>query len=150
MTRNNAAMQYFDSGFDCCRAVLNSFSEVLNFSDSDMAECKALYSILPGNPHPVCGAVRGGQKVIKLIDEQYLQGKSRKALEEEFRRHFYSKYKTLRCSTLIGFDVSNAQDFAEFQNYEEAETKCRGYVSEAVNILNTMLGITNTVESVTL
>jgi C_GCAxxG_C_C family probable redox protein len=144
MDRVNRAVEVFKEGFSCSQAVLEAFSEAMGL-DRDTA-LKIAQSFGGGMAHTgeTCGAVTGALMVIGL---QYGRTKAEdtEAKEKtystvhEFMKRFKAKHESIVCKEILGYDMSNDEEFKQAQEEEVFEKTCPKLVQTAAEICEDLL-----------
>ncbi|MFC2163874.1 C-GCAxxG-C-C family protein [Acidobacteriota bacterium] len=144
MDRSKRAVEVFQEGFSCSQAVLEAFSEAMGL-DRDLA-LKISQSFGGGMAHrgETCGAVTGALMVIGL---QYGRTKSDDdaakeqtyATVHEFIKRFKTKYDSIVCKEILGYDVSKDEEFKQAQEEEVFQSICPKLVQSAAEICEDLL-----------
>ena len=141
--RKEAAAEIFRSGFNCSQGVFTAFA-----AEAGMDEKTALMLATPfgggvGGCGETCGAVSGAYMVIGLIHGRTtLEDTEAKefvySLMAEFREKFRGRFGSLRCSELVGADMS---DPAERTKAREAGKlkQCEEFVGYTAEVLEELL-----------
>lgn len=132
------------SGFTCSAAVFSTFSEELGLDAETAKKIACGFGAGVSKTGNMCGAVSGAIMVIGL---KY--GKSRagdneatdttRALTREFIRKFSARNGAINCTALLGYDLSNPEDYRKAAASGLFITSCKGYVRDAVEILDGIL-----------
>ena len=119
------ASGYYDSGYNCCQAVVLAYSDVLEIEKDVLLKMSSSFGGGMGKMGEVCGAVSGMFIVLGLLegntDPKNAEGKMKhyanvRVLAEEFK----SKNAHLRCMDLLA---------------DGNKKKCANLVSECAEIL---------------
>jgi C_GCAxxG_C_C family probable redox protein len=144
MDRANRAVEVFKEGFSCSQAVLEAFSEAMGL-DRNTA-LKIAQSFGGGMAHrgETCGAVTGALMVIGL---QY--GRTRaddaKAKEKtyatvhEFIKRFEARHDSIVCKEILGYDVSDDEEFKQALEEDVFAKTCPKLVQTAAEICEDLL-----------
>ncbi|MBN2510901.1 MAG: C_GCAxxG_C_C family protein [Spirochaetales bacterium] len=138
MSRKSEAVQHFNEGFNCCKAVVSAFAADIAIDEKTRTCMMTPYRALLGSPQGLCGVVAGGVRIIELSEKN----KSRAmALVGEFKQRFLDKYKTVACCDLLGCDLSTYE--GTFKEIEEnlCATHCVRYVEDVVDMLEELLSL---------
>jgi hypothetical protein len=139
MTKTEHAIEVFEEGCDCDQAVLAAFEQELHVDPTILDAMIHKESIALGTPHPDCGVVIGACSVIKMCDKCKEGKASEEELLERFKVEFLKRNKSLRCKELLGYDLSNMSDLIQVMDNDLCEKKCEHYISDAVEILDTLV-----------
>jgi C_GCAxxG_C_C family probable redox protein len=93
----------------------------------------------------LCGAVTGAYLALGLalpatIDAPRLNIESTYALMHEFDRRFIELHGTLRCTELLGHDLSKPEVLAKAKAENIFVSRCPSFVRDAVKIVEALLG----------
>jgi C_GCAxxG_C_C family probable redox protein len=144
MTKSDDALASFQSGFTCSSVVFSTFAGELGL-DPDMAKkigCGFGAGISKtGN---ICGAVSGAIMVIGLKYGKTIQGDNAateklRALVREFMQEFTARYGSVNCTELLGYNLSNPDEYERARESRLFVTKCPELVAGAVAILEKIL-----------
>lgn len=143
MNRKEEASKIFESGFNCSQAVLSVFCDELNYN-RDLA-LKIATGFGGGiRKGEVCGAVSGAIMVLGLKYGHSIEGdletKSKaNSLTKEFINRFEEKNGSIICKKLLGYDLSNPQEYDILVEKEMFKNRCPLFIKEAIDILEAML-----------
>jgi C_GCAxxG_C_C family probable redox protein len=144
MTKSDEAATSYRKRFTCSAAVFSAFSEDLGL-DPDMAKKIACgFGAGISKTGNMCGAVSGAIMVIGLkygktqADDDAATEKTR-ALVRQFIHEFTEKNGSVNCRELLGYDLSNADEYEKARERELFETKCPELVRDAAVILEKIL-----------
>lgn len=144
MNKVQKAIECFKEGFSCSQAVLASFCEPLGL-DRDTA-LKISQSFGGGMAHmgETCGAVTGAFMAIGLkhgrtrADDDLAKEKTYE-LVQEFVERFRSRYGSIICKELLGYDLSKEDEMKEAQEKQLFDEFCPKLVQTAAEILEDLL-----------
>ena len=105
MTRYERAAEYHHKGFNCCQAVLASFSDVTGLSEQTSFDMGGGFGA-GAQTGELRGAIAGAVMTLGMltpVDAEDPVGSKRRtgALAKEFQRRFKEKFGDLRCQTLL-------------------------------------------------
>ncbi len=144
-TRVELAGELFGQGYNCAQAVLAAFGP-----DEGATRVTCLAVATPfggglGRMGEVCGAVSGALMVLGLrhggdtvADPQIKDAAY--AAAQEFIARFKQRHQTILCRELLGCDLGTPEGRAEAQARQLSQTLCPGFVRDAAEILEAMLG----------
>ena len=143
-TRADEAAEIFRSGYSCSQAVCLAFAD--DFGIDRPAALKLSCALGGGMAHTgnTCGAVSGPLMVIGMkygraaLDD--LASKERSyELAQKFIREFMRRHHSVNCTELIGHNLSDPKELATAREKNVFRTTCTKFVSDAGEILETML-----------
>jgi len=143
MDREQMAAENFTQGYNCAQSVFCVFAE-----ESGLSREKALLvaSCFGGGMRcgEVCGAVTGGLMAIGLnfgfASVQNPKDKARSnALAVSFEDQFISQKQSILCRELLGYDISDPEEFMQITAQGLFGSICPQMISEAVRIVEKML-----------
>jgi C_GCAxxG_C_C family probable redox protein len=137
----SVAVEHFEQGFNCAQAVFLAFA-----SQHCMDEVTALKLASPfgggvSRRGEICGAVSGALLALGLVRGSAThQGKEATYLVgQEFLLKFESMHNALRCSDLLGYDISLPEAREKARQAGVFKTKCPLLVRDAVMIVRAMI-----------
>ncbi|MDP4092831.1 MAG: C-GCAxxG-C-C family protein [Bacillota bacterium] len=144
MNKSDCAVECFKNGFNCSQAVFSAYSSELGL-DTEMAlKVAGAFGGGMGHTGEVCGAVSGA---LMLIGLKY--GKTKKddneakertyALVKEFSRRFKEIHGTVRCTELLGYDLSSEEQLIAARDKGLFSSVCPKLVKDACEIVETLL-----------
>jgi C_GCAxxG_C_C family probable redox protein len=143
MSNADNAAAIFKEGFSCSMAVLGAYCEQFGL-DKNLAY--KVSSGFGGGMHldQTCGAVTGAFMVLGLkygrTRADDIDAKMKVAqLTNEFAKKFRTRHVSIKCTDLIGCNISTKQGFEEAKKKDVFKTLCPKYVKSAAEILDEML-----------
>ena len=133
------ARAYFDASFNCAQSVFAVFAE-----DYDVETETALRIAggFGGGMHcgELCGALTGGVMVVGAAKGHYIENdtgakQNCTAATVAFTNEFKARHGCIICRDLLGVDISTPEGQVQFAEQNMGETKCMGYVTTAVEVL---------------
>lgn len=143
MNQKEEAVTTFNKGFNCCQAVLSVFCEELNM-DKEMA-LKIGTGFGGGlRKGEVCGAVSGAVMVIGLKYGHCIEGdietkKKANSITRELVDRFEEKNGSIICKELLGYDLSDEQQYQTMVEQGLFQSKCPLMIQDAIDILNELI-----------
>lgn len=140
MKRNKqTALTCFQNGFNCSQAVLSTFCEENGMSKETALKIATCFGGGMRNGE-VCGAVTGGLMAIGLKYGHSVEGddttKTRAyQLTREFTQQFKEKRGSLLCRKLLGYDLSDPEQFAVIKEKQLFDTICPGIIEDVVEMV---------------
>jgi hypothetical protein len=139
MTRTEAALQYFDGGCDCGKALLRAYEPVLALDKSTRAHYRTPCSQLPGSPSKLCELVSGSLAVLSHVGSPRGEGAG-PDLAQRFKDRFMSNHEGLECKKLLGLDLTELGDLSKAIDSDAIDHVCRELVVQACGILDELIG----------
>ena len=139
MTRKETAIDTFNKGRDCDKAVFSAFEDdvIINKKeDKYIHNCE-----FPGLPHTKCGAVSGAGCVIFHYKENVGHEDSAEEMWLKFKDEFKKRNKSLNCTDLLGYDLSVRRDEMKVMENDIIKNTCPRYIEDAVEILEEIIGL---------
>lgn len=143
MTKSEEALALFSQGYNCSQAVFSVFSDSLGL-DKDLA-LKIAAGFGSGiRKAEVCGAVTGGVMAIGLKHGHSIKGDTDSKLRtyeltEMFMKTFEDQQGSVVCKKLLGYDLTQKEDFKVIQEKQLFQKICPVCIEEAVNLLEKMI-----------
>ena len=136
MSRKQDAVDHFNEGFNCCKAVVSAFAPVIDIDEKTKNCMMTPYRALLGSPQGLCGAVAGAVRIIELKQNDKA---SAMELVSQLKQKFLAKHKSVACCDLLGCDLTTYE--GKFKEMEEnlCATHCVRYVEDVVDILEEIL-----------
>lgn len=135
MTKTDDALKNFNSGYDCCTAVVSAFKNDLDLDEKHKQACSGTCISMPGKPRELCGAVQGALGVIRNLKSE----EQKQKLMEEFKSKFTKKHDSLKCKDLLGCDLNDPYVVMDVMEKNLCDNVCQQFVSDAVEILESMI-----------
>jgi len=144
MTKSDDALASFRSGFTCSSAVFSAFSEELGLDDKTAKKIGCGFGAGISRTGNICGAVSGAIMVISLKYGKAEQGddaatEKTRALTRQFMQEFTVKNVSVNCTELLGYNLSNADEYEKAREKKLFMTKCPEYVRDAAAILEKLV-----------
>ncbi len=135
------AHEYHVLGYNCAQSILATFAEECGVSGDVAFRISAPFGGGMGRAGEVCGAVSGALMVIGL---SYGRGQpeTKEAIyrmAREFIADFQSRHGALRCSELLGHDISAAAGLQAAKDAGAFSTICPGLVNKTAQALSQYL-----------
>jgi C_GCAxxG_C_C family probable redox protein len=144
MTKADDAHRCFLKRFTCSAAVFSTFSEELGLDPDKAKKIACGFGAGISKTGNICGAVSGAVMVIGLAYGKTEEGDEAatdktRALVRQFIREFTKKNGSIRCTDLLGYDLSDPAAYAAARQSEIFITKCPLLVRDAADILEKIL-----------
>jgi C_GCAxxG_C_C family probable redox protein len=144
MKKSDNAVASFKSGFTCSSAVFSSFSEDLGLAGESAKKIACGFGAGVSKTGNICGAVSGSILVIGLKYGKTHTGdegatEKTRALVREFIQEFTARNGSVNCTELLGYNLSNPEEYEKARRAGLFTTKCPGFVRDAAEILDRIL-----------
>ena len=144
MTKSDDALASFNRGITCSSAVFSAFSEELGLDDKKAKKIGCGFGAGISRTGNICGAVFGAIMVIGLKHGKVKQGddgatEKTRALTRQFILEFTKKNGSVNCTELLGYNLSNQDEYDAAAKQKLFRTKCPEYVRDAADILERIL-----------
>ena len=141
-TKQELAVELFNSGFNCSQSVAAVFAEKYGLPQSMALNVVSGFGggVRCGE---ICGAVTGAAMIIGLkygqtrADDKEAKSKCN-AETVEFTTRFRSQNKSVVCRDILGYDISTPEGQEKAKNKNLFSTTCVDMVTSAVIILEDM------------
>jgi len=140
-TKTEQAVEMFGP-FDCSQAILAAWCGDYGLEKETALKLSCGLAAGMARLGYTCGAVTGAYLVIGLVHGKSHPGDSAAkektfALVQEFDRRFREKHGSTNCTELLGIDLRDSDRELVGRQVRE---KCHGYVRDAAEILEAILG----------
>jgi C_GCAxxG_C_C family probable redox protein len=140
MTKSDDALASFKSGFTCSSAVFSAFSDELGLDDGTAKKIACGFGAGISKTGNICGAVSGAILVIGLKYGKMKYGddaatEKTRALVREFMQEFTERHGSVNCTELLGYNLSNPDEYEKARDSKLFVTKCPELVGDATAIL---------------
>ncbi len=139
------AVKRHQNGFSCAQAILATYGPELGLERETALKVAGGFGSGMGRMAGTCGAVTGAFMVIGLLhgmtkaDDQK-QKELSYGVVRRFAERFRRRHGSLECRELMGVDVSKPEGLAEARRKNIFRTACTGYVRDAAEILEELMG----------
>jgi C_GCAxxG_C_C family probable redox protein len=137
--KSERALLYTENSFNCAQAVFAAFAEDYGVDEETALRVAGGFGggLRRGE---VCGAASGGVMVIgaargHCVPEDAGAKRDCAARVSVFMAEFERRNGQLTCRGLLGVDTSTEEGAAAFARERMFQTKCRGYISGAAELL---------------
>jgi C_GCAxxG_C_C family probable redox protein len=129
MEKEQIALEFFNSGFNCSQAVLTSFAEDLGLNKETTLRIACGFGAGMGRLQETCGAVTGAYMVIGCKHGKYQEWddeakENTYAKVQEFSNKFIAKFETTQCKDLIKCDIRTEEGRKYFKENNINEKIC--------------------------
>ncbi len=144
MTKSEEALATFMSGFTCSSAVFSTFSGEMGLDPDTAKKIACGFGAGISKTGNMCGAVSGAILVIGLKCGKTKKGddaatEKTRGLVREFIREFTARHGSVNCTELVGYDLSDTEDYERARISGLFVTRCPGLVGDAASILEKIL-----------
>jgi C_GCAxxG_C_C family probable redox protein len=144
MQYTEEAKTLFESGFNCAQSVFVPYAEEFGLNKEQALKLSCGFGGGMGRQQKTCGAVSGAYMVIGLKHGKYQHEdnparEKTYALVKEFSKRFIEKNGTTECSELLQCDLNTEEGKKYFQDHGLHKHVCMKCVTDAHNILDTIL-----------
>jgi C_GCAxxG_C_C family probable redox protein len=125
---------------NCCQGVLTTFCEELGLDRSLALKLAMGFGGGMGRGGLTCGAVTGAYMVIGLKQAQVNSETKERvyAMVRDFGQEFARIYGSTECRKLLGYDLSQPEEYAQVKAKGLFSTFCPRMVAGAIEILEKM------------
>jgi C_GCAxxG_C_C family probable redox protein len=144
MNKINEAVECFKNGFNCSQAVFSTYCEVYGIDKKTALKIATSFGGGMGHTGETCGAVTGAFMLLGLIYGKYRaddEGSKEKTytLVQEFTDRFKKLNGSVRCTELIGHDLSTKDGVKNAKLNNVFETLCPKYVKDSAEIVQKLI-----------
>ena len=136
------AVSHFKEGYNCAQSVLLTMQKFWNLANPLEPKVASALGGGIGRRGSLCGALTGGVIAIGL---KY--GTNKPLVEEREKAYslaleFYNRFKkncgSVLCRDLIGYDLTDPEEFKKARNSNVFNEKCIHFIENAIEILTTL------------
>ncbi len=147
MSKVECSEKCFLSGFNCAQAVFSTYSSELGLDTELALRIAGSFGGGMGLIGETCGAVTGaimliGLKHGKVIAEDDAAKEKTYALVQEYKRRFVELHGSVRCTELLGFDISKKEEMASAKEMGLFKTLCPRLVKDSALVVEELLELT--------
>lgn len=144
MSKAESASECFLNGCNCAQAVLTAFCENFGLEKELALKIACPFGGGMGHSCETCGAVSGALMVLGLkYGPSSKEEKNEKAMSYLVAKNFISQFRkingSVNCKELLECDLGNEEQLSAAQQSGIFVTKCKKYVSDAVNLLEEVM-----------
>lgn len=144
MTKVNRAVSAFKKGFNCAQAIFSTYCEDFYLSADRAKKIACAFGGGMAHNNETCGAVSGAIMLIGLkygntkVDDEKSKEQAYE-VAQDFIRLFKERNGSIRCTDLLGYDISTEEGHSEVQEKNLCEEKCPKFVKDAAEIIEDIL-----------
>jgi C_GCAxxG_C_C family probable redox protein len=144
MTKSEDALACFRKWITCSSAVFSSFSEELGLDPETAKKLSCGFGAGISKTGNICGAVSGAIMVIGLKYGKTKEGddaatEKTRALVKKFMQEFTERHGSVNCTELLGYNLSNPEEYEKARDSKLFVTKCPELVGDAAAIIEKIL-----------
>jgi C_GCAxxG_C_C family probable redox protein len=144
MTKSDEAVAAYRNGFTCSAAVFSAFSIEMGLDQDTAKKIACGFGAGISKTGNICGAVSGAIMVIGLKYGKMKQGddaatEKTRALVREFMKQFTARHGSVNCTDLLGYNLSDPEEYEMARESKLFVTKCPELVRDAAAILEKIL-----------
>ena len=144
MEKSQSAAEQFRAGFNCSQAVFKQYAEEYGVDSQSALKIACGFGGGMGRMGFTCGAVTGAIMVLGLAtcgpDPTATATKVRTyGLVQSFVEQFTARHGSTLCRELLGCEIGTPEGHAEAVQRGLFESKCPGFVEDAIDIVEEML-----------
>lgn len=135
------ATLHMEGGINCSQAMLAVYGKYFDVPEDLAIKVGAAFGGGMGGMGRACGAVTGAFLVLGLLYEKSNpQARSEVyGLVKEFTKRFVNRHGSIRCSELLGYDMSTEEGMKIIQERKLTKTICPKLDQSAAEILEALL-----------
>lgn len=146
MCKPDCAVECFNNGFNCAQAVFSTYCEQLGLDKTTALRIAGGFGGGMGHIGETCGAVTGafmlvGLKHGKINKDDNDAREKTYALVKEFTRQFKDINGFVKCTELLGYDISTAEGLKAAREANLWDTVCAKLVRDSAQIAEGLLDL---------
>ena len=137
-----SAKERFAGGFNCAQSVFSAYAESFGISTEIALRMAAPLGGGMGREGEICGALSGALMVLGLqFGEARPEGKDEiYRITREFVEQFRAQHGAVRCSDLMGHDISTPAGLQAARSENKSNELCPSLVNDTAKALEEYLG----------
>jgi C_GCAxxG_C_C family probable redox protein len=146
MCKSDCAVDCFNNGYNCAQAVFSTYCEQLGLDKTNALKIAGSFGGGMGFIGETCGAVTGAIMLIGLKHGK-VQQDDNKAKEstyhmvQEFTKRFKEENDFVKCTELIGYDLSTFEGLKAAREANMWNTICAKLVKDSAQIIEDLLDL---------
>lgn len=142
--KTEEALNSFDQGYSCSQAVFSAYAEELGLDKQISFKVSGAFGGGIARTGETCGVISGALMVIgykhgKVKAEDKDSKEKTYIVAKEFIDRFKKKHKNLRCTDLLGYDISTPEGLDAIKKKDLHSLICKKLIIDTVEILDTVL-----------
>jgi C_GCAxxG_C_C family probable redox protein len=144
MCKSDCAVDCFSNGYNCAQAVFSTYCEQLGLDQIDALKIAGGFGGGMGHIGETCGAVTGaimliGLKHGKVEKEDNEARETSYRLVQEYSNRFKEINGSVKCSELLGYDLSSSEELKAAREANLFKTVCPKLVKDSAQIVEELL-----------
>jgi C_GCAxxG_C_C family probable redox protein len=135
-----------DQGYNCSQSVFGALATELGLEQATALKIAAPLGGGIGRTGQTCGAVTGALLALGLVYGNASPDSAAKDRNYEIARQFMARFAakngSVRCSELLGADISTPEGVADARARGLFKAVCGGYIQDAVEMAYEMINLT--------
>lgn len=144
MTKADDAVALFQQGFNCTQSILSVFAPDFGLDQDTARRISHGFGAGIARMDKICGSLSGAIMVIGLryggirADDVAAKEKTY-AVVSEFLNEFKVYYGSVACTELLGYNLSDPQQFADAKTHKVAMERCPTFIRGAAELVETLI-----------
>jgi C_GCAxxG_C_C family probable redox protein len=144
MKKADEAVVLFQQGFNCTQSILSVYATDFGLDRYIAARISQGFGAGIGRTDEICGSLSGAIMVIGLRhggtnpDDKAAKEKTY-AMVAQFLKEFKALHGSVACTALLGYNLSDPQQYADAIAHIVAKEKCPAFVRDAVELVETLI-----------
>ena len=144
MTKAEDAVALFQQGFNCTQSILSIFAPDFGLDRDEARRISQGFGAGMGRTDNICGSLSAAIMVIGMryggVRADDIAAKEKTyAVVGEFLREFKARHGSLACTDLLGYNLSDLQQFSDAKTHKVAMERCPAFIRDAVEFVETLL-----------
>lgn len=146
MCKSDCAVACFNNGYNCAQAVFSTYCEQLGLDKTNALKVAGSFGGGMGHIGETCGAVTGaimliGLKHGKVQKDDNEARETTYHLVQEYTRRFKAVNGSVKCTELLGYDLSTAEGNKIARETNAWHTICAKLVADSAQIVEELLDL---------
>ena len=144
MTKAADAVALFQRGLNCTQSILLVFAKDFALDMNIAARISQGFGAGMGRSDEMCGSLSGAIMVIGLRyggispDDKAAKEKTY-AMVAKFLKEFKARHSSVLCTDLLGYNLSDPQQYAAAVTHKVAKEKCPADIRAAVELVEALI-----------
>ncbi len=144
MCKSDCAVDCFNNGYNCAQAVFSTYCEQLGLDKTNALKIAGSFGAGMGYIGETCGAVTGAVMLIglkhgKVHKDNNEAKETTYNLVQEYTKRFKAINGSVKCTELLGYDLSTAEGFKTAGESNLWKTVCARLVKDSAQIVEELL-----------
>ena len=144
MSKSDCAVDCFNNGYNCSQAVFSTYCEQLGLDKTSALKVAGSFGGGMGHIGETCGAVTGAIMLIGLkhgkVQKDDNEAKEKTyQLVQEYSKLFIEKNGSVKCTELLGYDLSSSEGMNAAREANVWNTICSKLVKDSSQIVEDLL-----------